>query len=139
MIDALLFLLHQQDPGKGCLARRALYRPPACGRLCIQFATAFHQSFTISDVAEGGTAHVSVCGERAERVARAWRSFQRARASPAPCFELSKAKWQLLLCKRTCLETNSQRRGCGKMRAGLSPSLLWLQGGLKNGKINTAN
>lgn len=34
MIDALLFLLHEQDPGKGCLARRALYRPPACGRLC---------------------------------------------------------------------------------------------------------
>lgn len=60
-------------------------------------------------------------------------------SEPAPCFELSRMKWQLLFCKRTCLEINSHRRGCRKVRAGLSPSLLWLQGGLKNGKINTAN
>jgi len=29
MINALLFMLHQHDPGKGCLKKRSLYTPAA--------------------------------------------------------------------------------------------------------------
>lgn len=68
MINALLFLLHQQDPGKGCLAKGALYPPSACGRHSV---FSVHQNFTISDVTEGVTGHVFICGEKPENVARA--------------------------------------------------------------------
>lgn len=75
MINALLFVLHQQDPGKGCLKKRRLYTPymPVGRHRAFRqlFPVTFCQNFTtICGGAEIGITDVSISGVTAENVTR---------------------------------------------------------------------